>query len=205
MYRKENLIFVNVPKCGYVHYRDFFLERLGWESFVPDRYCDLDGTIMFGIMMDPCRRYLKGITEFLWSTELYQHVDLQTLFKHIMFPDIHSAPVLQILGAINSKIHWIPFESMTDEDVKSCMNSLFFLKSSSITVPLSHPKMHESPKEKTQLYEQIKEIFFNHTITSIDPAGGLSQAWGVHRALIPDSIFYRDLTSKFSPDWQHLD
>jgi hypothetical protein len=204
MYRKENTIFVNVPKCGYVHYRDFFLNRLGWELFVPNCYEDFNGTVIVGLMMDPYRRYLKGITEFLWATKLYPYANLDTIFHDLMFPDMHCYPVSQMLGTLNSMINWIPFELMSDHDVKSCMNSLFEKKSSTITIPLSHPELHKSSDEKLQLYEKIKQVFFTHDMTKPDHKNSYSHILAIHRALIPDAIFYRDLAKKFTLDWQHL-
>lgn len=198
LYRKEDWVFVNVSKCGFIHYQDFFLDRLGWQVFVPNSYRDLDEVNMFGLMMDPHRRYLKGVTEWLWKTNLFPHMNIDRIFSDIVFPDIHSAPVSQCLGSIINRVNWIPFELMTDHEVKTCMNKLFEKKSSSITVPLSHPAMHNSPKDKQQLYQALKTVFFNQTFHKNNIAD-------IHRALVPDTIFYRNLVDKFSPDWQHLD
>lgn len=201
MYRKDDWVFVNVPGNGYIHFQDFFVNRLQWQRFRPNCYQDLEDVILFGIMMDPYRRYLKGLATFFWDlygANALSTVDMPSLFDKIQFPDIHSMPMSHTLRQIINQVIWIPFELMSPESVKQCMNALFQKKSSTVAVPFSHPLLNQSPTEKLEIYQQIKTTFFTHDISRS------KQALHVHRTLIPEAIFYRNLVAKFSPDWQHL-
>lgn len=194
MYQKDNFVFVNIPKCGSTHYQEFFLDRLGWKIFVPDRYQDLENLTIFGLMMDPHLRYLKGITEFLWMNA---GKSLRATYTALLFPDTHSLPVSLVLGPLMDRIAWIPMDNLSDQEVKQCMNNLFKKKKSNLTVPTTHISRHISSPEKRALFEEFKNHFYTYDSKK-------NMAALIHHILIPDTIFYRDLLSKFTSDWQHL-
>lgn len=195
MYRRDDFIFVNIPKCGSWHHHNFFVDRLGWEIYQPTTRDDLKNYTLFGLMMDPHQRYLKGVTEFLWACHP-QH-DLEFMYQHLLFPDPHSLPVSMLMGSLIHQVAWIPFDTMTHSDVKNCMNMLFVKQKSNIRVPTHHPAEHVSGLEKQKLFDKFKHHFYNHD--SSDNNAAL-----VHRLLLPDWKFYRQLLQEFTPDWQHL-
>lgn len=198
LYKKDHFVFINVPKCGSRHYRQFFLDRLEWDFFVPESIKDLEQYTLFGLMMDPHRRYLKGVTEWLWTLHVRHGIDLDWKKIDLLIPDGHSLPLSMILDTLMMRIAWIPFEILSDQEVKQSMNNLFQKKGSTLSIPISHPPVHVSSSAKKTLYDQLELYFYNHDIQQ-------TPITMIHQLLISDFQFYRELTKNFTPDWQHLD
>lgn len=198
LYHKDDFVFVNVPKCGSQHYQKFFLEHLGWQVITPRDLKDFDRYKLFGLMMDPYRRYLKGVTEFLWLAQRQQNIDLDFTSLNLLFPDAHSLPISLVMGPIMQQVAWIPLDIVPQDSAKQIMNNFFQKHKSKISVPLSYPAEHVSPPQKQALFNRVKQHFLSHEVTQ-------TYASLMHQFLIPDAIFYRTLVDKFTPDWQHLD
>lgn len=203
-FRKDRFIFVNVPKCGSTHYFMFFLGHLGWEHFFPTSLDELDGYVTFGLMMHPLEKYLKGITEFIWAHELAGRIDLEKFVTNALMPDLHSIPYFHQFGELMDDIHWIPFQTMKDHQVKSCMNSLFAHYNSTMTIPVDFPRVHESPNEKLAIFNEIKHHWQNRKEPQPSRDKFNNNLYGVYHAFAQDLKFYRKLIENFKSDWSHL-
>lgn len=199
VYKYQTLVFLPVPKCGYVYYHDLFT-RLGWEKTTLDKI-DFDQHVVFTAIMDPMDRYLKGLTEWMWKKikfNDYNNLEQQELFfglaSDLLITDVHTMPYTVEYQGIIDKIHWIPSDRLSDNQVKQAMMNLFKKHNYDIQLPLDEPRLHESGTEKLKLYQAIKNIHsskeqkhFNISLLYI--------------FLAADLKFYRQLVDSFDPTW----
>lgn len=193
-YQCDKFVFTNVAKCGYVHHRDFFLTRLKWEKKDYSEIKDQKDLIYFGLIMNPMRRYLKGLTEFIWQQKIKNTVDIEKFMEYAIVPDIHSLPYSIFVRPDMHKIHWIPFSSMSATEVKQSMNALFQKYNVDLTIPIDHPIMHESSEEKLKIFYSLKDTWEKQYDTM----------YFVYLLHGPDMKFYNNLIQKFKPDWSHI-
>jgi len=194
-YQKDRFVFVNVGKCGYQHHRDFFLHRLGWHHLPSEQLYHQKDIVMFGLMMHPLRRYLKGLTEFLWDQRISEQINIDRFMEYAFIPDNHSMPVSMQCGPYFKQIHWIPFADRSATQVKTLMNTLFQKYGSSLTVPLEHPALHESHYEKHMLFDSIKKSWETKH----------KSCYIIYQLHSTDLEFYQELVDSFRDDWSHFD
>jgi hypothetical protein len=215
----ENLAFVPIPKCAYVSNTTMFTE-LGWKQ-VPLNQVDIDNTVFFGTMVHPLARYLKGIAE--WIVQSYQitpsvlstdnpwlmndldidwaqlNQDLEKkYFKQLISTanvgDIHSAPYSMMFGTLLNRIHWIPMDSINENDVKISMMNLFKRCNHTIQLPLNTPRLHESSQNQLKVFDVVKKEFFNQQTNLIN----------FYKLYTTELNFYYNLLETFTSDWQHI-
>jgi len=208
MFKKDNFVFFNVSKCGSRHYYEFFVKRLGWKRYSTESFDELKGLIKFGLMMHPLERYLKGLTEFLWELKIADQINLESFVTSCYVPDQHSASYHLMFGEVIHDIHWIPFKSMEDREVKQCINSLFSKYGSSICIPVEHPPKHVSSPEKKLLYKTLAQHWLNRPELKkppdhIDPKK-FENLYLIYHTYSQDLGFYRSLIDSFRPDWSHI-
>lgn len=195
-FQKDRFVFVNVAKCGSVHHEDFFVRRLNWSKLT---LRDLEAQqrqdlVFFGLMMHPLRRYLKGVTEYIFVQGISQCIDLDNFMEYTVCPDIHSMPYSMIVRPDLDRIHWIPLNKMQPQEVKQCMNRLFEHYCSDLRIPVEHPPLHESTPEKTAIFHQVKTVWEKQ-------GQAMYNVYQMHHG---DIKFYHDLIERFRPDWSHL-
>lgn len=204
MIKKDRFVFIPLPKCGSAHYKDFFINRLGWSRFQPRSLDELASYVKFGLMMHPLDRYLKGLTEFAWRFEIKDQ-DLQRFVTSCFMPDDHAISYSLYLGQLLADTHWIPFQDMTDIEVKSCMNKLFHHYGSNIEIPITHPAIHVSPQDKKILYQKIMSYWHQRQEPEdSSPSRDNTNLYLIYKAHAKDLEFYRQLKNTFKSDWLHL-
>ena len=208
-FQKDQFLFINVPKCGSAHYYDFFRNRLDWQPMPVNNMDDIKRHVNFGLMMHPLDRYLKGLTQFIWEHDLTDHINLERFVTDCVIPDWHSMPYSLMFGTHMNNIHWIPYSSMTAQQTKSCMNALFKLYESEISIPLDHPVLHESPPKKQQLFKQILKIWQSRQEPTFHKPlcknnDNNSNLYLIYQLYAKDLQFYRQLITNFKPDWSHI-
>jgi hypothetical protein len=202
-FRKDQFIFVNIPKCGSRHFDDFFVSTLGWKKYYPHAVSDLDNFVIFGVLMHPIDRWLKGVTEFLWQHQIADSVDLEAFAKACLFPDIHSYPLSLYFDDLYEKIHWIPFQLFSDTEVKRSMNELFKLYNSPMVIPTTHNIIHQSTPEKLELYKKIKHHWLNRNPQDLETFQA-TNLYTLYRFLSNDLKLYRKTVDNFDINWNHL-
>jgi len=195
-FQKDQFVFVNIAKCGSQHHEDFFVRRLGWSQrtlrdLQAQQRQDL---VFFGLMMHPLRRYLKGVTEYIFAQNISKCIDFDYFMQYTVCPDLHSMPYSMIVWPALDHIHWIPFSSMQPKEVKQCMNKLFAYYNSDLCVPTEHPPLHQSCPEQLAIFQQVQ--------TAWEKQG--TAMYYVYKMHHGDIRFYHDLIEKFQPDWSHL-
>jgi hypothetical protein len=209
-----NLAFVPVPKCAFSYYTQTLTEQ-GWKR-VKLKDLDIESTHFFGFMMHPLKRYLKGIAQMIvfscvrsktldplntWKAPYdidWQGVEsmlesqyLQNLLNMVLVGDVHAMPYYFFLGDLIDKVHWIPMDTMSDDEMK--LHAMAFCKQhgQDLSLKLNSQRIHESPPLQLKAYEIIKNIFFNPSGTQENQITSFYKIFG------PDLKFYYQLLNNF--------
>lgn len=194
VYRYKNLGYVSIPKCASTYYTSFFKTN-GWEKTSIGK---LDDSVnLFGLIMDPTMRWLKGMTQFVISVVGVNGATDQTLEKIMelaVTPDIHTIPYRTYMGRYLEKINWIPMSILDDQEIKNCMMSFFKKHGHDIQLPTNDERIHKSNDKKLELFNRIKNLY----IKNFNSDAPISPFY-VQIALADDIKFYQKLLKSFDP------
>lgn len=193
--QKDRFVFVCIPKCGSVHHVDFFVNRLGWQKKIFRDIQHETDLVYFGLLMHPIRRYLKGVTEFIWHQGLADTIDMDEFMKFACLCDQNCLPYNIMSSLPIEQVNWIPFSSMSPTQVKQCMNNLLELHGSDIRLPLHHPMLHQSNEDKSKLFDRVKHSWGGQQQISI---------YTVYMLYASEIDFYQKLIENFRYDWSHV-
>jgi len=179
----KDLAYVPVPKCAYSYYTQHLTE-LGWKK-VKLKDVDIGSTHFFGFVMHPLKRYLKGVTQMLvfshaketqlatdnpwhvvsdidWDSFKYslESKYVQNLIKQISIGDEHSTPYQLLFGNFLNKVHWIPMDLLTDNEIKLHVINFCKQHGHDLSLPLDDYRIHQSSELQLQAYNIIKNNFF---------------------------------------------
>ena len=202
-YQFENLIYVPVLKCAHNYYTKFFRDRLGWKK-VDLRNVDTASSNMFGLIMHPFSRHLKGMTQWFWEAYEYSdsldQLDSDLSKPHIMkllgstiLGDSHVVPYSFVFGNLLNQINWIPIDNMSDEDIMKNVISFCEKHNCKITPPTDIERSNTSSVQKLKLYNIIKSIFYNQKIDNNEKIHILYYLYS------EDLRFYQNLIDKSNP------
>lgn len=215
VYVYKNLVFFPIEKCAFVYYTTMF-NNLGWEK-VPLHTIDIKNNKLFGLVMHPLQRRLKGITQWLVlsyaknqktpsDTLLHKDVDWDQLFidiqskylrniiRSVIISDGHSMPYTLQFRNLLDQINWIPMDTLSDNDIKKSMMSFFKLHGHNIQLPLNDQRIHVSSDNQNQIFDIVKNEFYSDDVN-------LYQFYKIYSN---DLKFYYNLIDTFTPDWQHI-
>lgn len=199
VYQHKNLIFLPVPKCGSQYYDELF-ERMGWKK-IKIKAKDFDNNVIFAPVMHPLSRYLKGLTEWVWRNNLIEDYDnlieqkmFVNLMSELLIADVHTVPYTYTFRHLMSKVHWIPMDNFTDNEVKQIMMNLFKKHNHNIELPLNEPRIHESNKDKLKIYQAVKHLYQNKKLPNLN-------IYLIYIFFAEDLKFYRHLVDNFDPSW----
>lgn len=209
-----NLAFVPVQKCAYKYYTKKFTEQ-GWKK-VNIKDIDTASTHFFGFMMHPLKRYMKGIAQMLVmsfarttkfvSTDPWNSISdidwinfekaldspyLHNLLNKISVGDEHAMPYYMLLGNLQDKVHWIPMDILSDNEMKLHAMSFCKLHGQDIALELNGQRIHESPPLQLKAYEIIKTIFLSSSEAQSH------QYYTFYKIFGPDLKFYYELLLNF--------
>lgn len=188
VYVKGNLAYVPIPKCASNYYQEQFY-NLGWQR-VPLSEINLETTKLFGLIMHPLKRYLKGVTQFLvasysdltpvepkknywlsfnpkinWDS-LNRAVESKyflNLVQNIAVGDQHATPYYFLLGDLMYNIHWIPMDLFDDIELKNKVVEFVCDHGQEINLPNTINRINESSENQNNLYNTIKHLFFKQS------------------------------------------
>ena len=161
IYRYKNLVYLRTLKCASTYYSKFFSEQ-GWQYNTADTI-DWDNDQVFSFIMDPYKRRLKGLTEFIVGNNKQELLSQDRLFwGGVLYLDMHSIPYFTCYGERVNDIDWIPLDIVLDnkdsrivtEELLSKM--LFDRYQLQYTFPAK--KEHTSSLEKIKIYKYLEEI-----------------------------------------------
>lgn len=170
-YQFENLIYVPVPKCAHNYYTRFFRDTLGWKK-VDLQNVDTTSSKMFGLIMHPFSRYLKGMTQWFWQayeqSNSLDQIDSDLNKPHIMkilestlLGDYHVWPYSFMFGNLLNQIKWIQIDNMSDDDIMKNIISFCAKNNYEITPPTTIKRSNTSSVQKLKIYNTVKSIFYS--------------------------------------------
>jgi len=114
------MVYVRNLKCASTFFGSSFKNCWRWEAI---RWDDIDWTYqhVFGHILDPLERRLKGIAEYVNMHNLnemfHNNIDFQNFVKNVVSFDEHSSSYYDTFGNLMYHIDWIPISGYTHEQV----------------------------------------------------------------------------------------
>lgn len=179
---RGRLAFVPVAKCASNYYLRHFTQA-GWVRKKLHEI-DLDDSVLFGVIMHPLKRYLKGITQHIvysFSPEMVEAPDsfwgpykgmtdwetidrvmalpgFKNFVKGVAVGDLHSWPYHLWFGDLLSRTHWIPLDFLPPSKTEDNINALLEAHGHPALQFDSKPS-HESLPEQALLFQQLTDWF----------------------------------------------
>lgn len=164
--RWNNLVYARTLKCGSEFFYRNFTEVAGWQ---PEVYSNIDWNKdhVFSYCMDPVKRRLKGMAEFLLHTDtvdlLLEHTGFGEMIAQVPFLDEHSVALTTLYGDRVNDIDWIPLTGNHGESVRFTQKLLTQFNHERINwdFELSHPTavyMDTIYKKLRELWEKYPNI-----------------------------------------------
>jgi hypothetical protein len=163
-YRKQNLVFVSLLKCASTYYGEVFVNN-GWQHIAYNTI-DWAADHVFGFIMNPTDRYLKGLAEDVVDPGTCWNSENLPLFGDSTVLTYHSLPINSYLSEHIKKIDWIPL----DTSVPSEELVLKLLQQYNLTLHFDDTiNKHQSNAGKTKIYNLLKSNFDlnNHVIHAV--------------------------------------
>jgi hypothetical protein len=193
VYQHQNLIFVPVLKCASSYYREHFGNQFNWQS--TSLHSATSNSKLVGVLMEPTTRWLKGITEWLWTSNLTDAKFIENIVfsktSPMIAPDAHTQSYHEMFGPWLSKIHWIPMDWVGKNQTKQQLLNFFQQHGCQTPLNFDHNLVHQSSSKKLELFEKVKSI--HHT--QLDTNNRYLVNW--HKHLAKDLKFYHNLVRQF--------
>lgn len=165
-YINNDIAYVPTYKCAHMHYVSIFHQQLGWEKV---KLFDIDITQvrMFGLMINPYVRRLKGLTQTLVMSYQYQYEDLfndlkspmlRDFISSITLTDIHTMPYTVTYGNYFTHINWIPMDLFSDADLKSEIEKFV-----NVSLP-DIPRINQSTDDQNKVFKMLEENFMKSDV-----------------------------------------
>ena len=189
-YRRGKLVYAPVFKAASSYYTNL-LEHNGWQAI---KYIevDWDNDHVFGFIMDPIKRYFKGLAqdlshniidgkEFIEKNKESIVTDTQFLFF-----SYHTLPISITHADHYYAIDWIPIDN--DSNATVYLEELLAPYDIKLDIP-DHIFSHPSDSMKTELYEWTKSLWGNNNVLLLH--------------LLKDDIeLYNKVTWRFTPNFR---
>lgn len=118
-YKKNNLVYIRTHKCASTFYMDV-LTHNQWDS-ISESEVDWHNDHVFGFLLDPVQRYVKGIIEDIYNNDTLLHSTLEFYRDHqaqSLLYTLHSFPLSLYYGRdVVGKIDWIPLNQSVPSEV----------------------------------------------------------------------------------------
>jgi hypothetical protein len=166
-YQCQTVVYVPVLKCANTYHVNLFHNQNNWKQ-VKLSELNLDSVHLFGLMLHPLARRIKGIVQVLsqsYSSD-YKKILLQlqqpefaTFISQISTLDAHTIPYSILFGDLLNKIKWIPMELFSDRELQQQIKK--FTDSHNVTVnfPEIITRTNKSDTYKTQCFEELQKIY----------------------------------------------
>jgi hypothetical protein len=163
-YTHQHVAFLPVPKCASSAYKDLFHDQLGWQP-VQLSEIDFDQVRVFSLIIHPLTRRLKGVVESISKSYGYDFDAVLSALHdpcfldfvtHVMMVDHHSTPYSLIWEPWFEKIHWIPMDILSPQELHK--EIIQFLTSNNIHIDVPEPKkLNISDAKKILVYQILQD------------------------------------------------
>lgn len=162
-----HLVWYRNLKCASTYYEWFFREQLGWRP-MQFREIEWDRNLVFGHIMEPERRWLKGLAEYFHTFAPFIDIlsltdeQVKSLVYSIPWLDEHSIPYNIALGQYASSIWWLPMDLGNSQQV-----TYNFLTSQNLSIDYNlfktdDPVIVHATGDKTRaIFERLRQAKSN--------------------------------------------
>lgn len=166
-YQCRDVVYVPVMKCANSYYVDLIHVQNGWKQ-VKLLELDLDKVHLFGLLLHPLTRRIKGVTEVLGISHQHDYKKVLLLLKqpefavfvsHISTLDAHTMPYAFLFGSLLEKITWIPMDVYTDVELQQQIKNFVETHGVSIKFPNKVSRINQSDTYKTQCFDELQKIY----------------------------------------------
>lgn len=197
-WKYQDLVYVPVFKCAHTYYSTVFTD-MGWQE-INIQDIDVDQHKLFGLLMHPLDRWLKGITQWIWMSYKFnsgwdklqdqlQTPDFQAMIHSVLIGDHHTLPYNLHLGSLLDKIHWIPMEMFDDNGIKLQLMEFFARNGHpEIQLKLNDDRLNQSNPYKLQILDCVKSHYLSNR----------NRQLFLYSIYAKDLDFYHKLVDKFS-------
>ncbi len=159
IYRHQQLVYVGTLKCASTFYSTLLMDN-GWKQIGWDEI-DWQQDHVFGFILDPIRRWFKGIQEDIQSQESrsFAHTAYQVIenyWSHSFLVTNHTLPITTALGQHAWQVDWIP---LIDRDSNLPQLQKLCHTYNVSVIPGSNTDPHVSHPSKLREQEQIERSF----------------------------------------------
>ncbi len=194
-YRKNGLVYIPTLKSACTYYYTLCLAN-GFERIEFDKI-DWDTDHVFGFIMDPVKRYFKGLVEDLILCEQTESIELVNTtfdflqsFRKYGFPmSSHGLPIVTTLNFRAHEIDWIP---LYNHHIPS--HELFLKLCSQYGISINYNDPTIDPHISNDYKKQLFEKFYNLAETFDDSK---TPAWYI--SLVQDIELYYNVVERINP------
>jgi hypothetical protein len=154
----DHLVYVKTLKAASTYY-SAVLRTNGWRS-MQFGHIDWQHNQVFGFIMDPVTRYLKGLTEDCLDSGLAPLInDVLRLQQqqHLCLITQHTMPLSLLFGDRVYEISWIPLDLDLDPD--DCLRSMLKAHGIDVLWDGGFRHQHVSDAHKQELFLHTKTMF----------------------------------------------
>lgn len=159
IYRHQHLVYFGTLKCASTFYSTLLMDN-GWQRIT---WNDIDWQQdhVFGFLLDPKRRWFKGIQEDIQNEESksFEHTAYQVIenyWNHSFLVTNHTLPITTALGRWVWQVDWIP---LTDRNSNLPQLQKLCGKYNVSVVPGPNTDPHVSDGTKLLQQEHIERSF----------------------------------------------
>jgi hypothetical protein len=155
----QRLVYTAMLKCASCYFRDAFPQN-GWTQIQFDTI-DWDQQIVFGFMMEPRRRHVKGLVEDLghdgWLSGIKVSDFDKCFSKRYPCIGVHTLGYHQVYGAYTQRIKWLPLDTARLE--QSSLENFLRTHGVSWSWSVVDANVHRSVPEQLDLFERLWQEF----------------------------------------------
>lgn len=162
-YKKNKLVFIPILKTASIFYSSLF-EKNNFQQ-VSGNDIDWTSDDVYGFLMNPVQRYLKGLTEDANMVHVYGTNLKKIIFEilnykqlHLCLLTVHSLPLSLQLGEYIYKIKWLPIDNQFF-DPNTFIDNLCKINNIEINWSNHNSKIHTSDRQSIELFEQLKQAW----------------------------------------------
>ena len=191
-YKKDNLVYALVLKNASSYYTNLF-EYNNWQKIIY-REINWNDDHLFGFIMDPIKRFYKGVTQDLVTNNIkniskFLNSNIENN-GHFLLMTPHSTPITFTHRSIYRNIDWIPLdlEQSSDYYFKK------LLEHHNIKFKWTDVNDYKSNTEKTNVYDELKRTIPNNSTL-------------LYQLLHEDIMLYEDVIRNFDStknDWNSI-
>ena len=178
------LVYVRALKCASTFFWHSFNQKFGWEEIAFDNI-NWQTQRVFSHIMDPGRRRIKGVTEFIWMHHAQDQLAdpaYRTFVQQTPVLDMHTVSYHDNFGDHCDQIDWIPIANFDHQTVADLTSRMLFENGIKVFNNWHWPFEHTSEPEKRLLEQQVAQCLSEVATPAVDKY--LHQDWMLYQQVV---------------------